>query len=206
MISVLLDKAFSSKVCRCIVLNVVYGKLNLVNFPTDFTIPLAFLVHQGVPHYWLHFDSGRSARNMFLCSCLIFGFLMGFVYKEKLLSMLVKKEYERPIDTLEDLIKCGLPIYLPARTSIYRDQQNYCPQVPWIMVKKITFPTPATGKKCKNLIMNHGIWKPYFCWSTYSAMRDDPRKSVQHTYIHTYFIWLHHVIFNFDHHNFLSHI
>ena len=106
-------------------LNAVNGKLNLLHFLADFIIPMAFLVHQGVPQYWLHFGSGSSARNVFLGSCLIFGFLLGFVYKEELLSMLVKKEYERPIDTLEDLIKCGLPIYLPARTSLYRDQQNY---------------------------------------------------------------------------------
>ena len=33
--------------------------------------------------------------------------------------MLVRKEYERPIDTVQDLIEYGLPMYIPARTSIY---------------------------------------------------------------------------------------
>ena len=33
--------------------------------------------------------------------------------------MLVRKEYEDPIDTVQDLIEYGLPMYIPAQTSIY---------------------------------------------------------------------------------------
>ena len=33
--------------------------------------------------------------------------------------MLVKKEYEQPIDTIKDLVEYGLPVYIPAKTSIY---------------------------------------------------------------------------------------
>ena len=44
---------------------------------------------------------------------------MGLGYKETLLSMLVKKEYEHPIDTIKDLVEYRLPLYIPAKTSIY---------------------------------------------------------------------------------------
>ena len=77
-----------------------------------------------MPDHWLRFTSGSdfgyaSPKTVFLFSCILSTFVIGVGYKGTLLSMLVKKEYEHPIDTVQDLVECGLPLFIPAKTSIH---------------------------------------------------------------------------------------
>ena len=46
-------------------------------------------------------------------------FIISVGYKGTLLSMLVKKEYEQPIDTVQHLVEDGRPLYIAAKTSIF---------------------------------------------------------------------------------------
>ena len=77
-----------------------------------------------MPDHWLRFTSGSvigyaSPKTVLLFSCILSTFVIGVGYKGTLLSMLVKKEYEHPIDTVQDLVECGLPLFIPAKTSIH---------------------------------------------------------------------------------------
>ena len=77
-----------------------------------------------MPDHWLRFTSDSvigyaSPKTVLLFSCILSTFVIGVGYKGTLLSMLVKKEYEHPIDTVQDLVECGLPLFIPAKTSIH---------------------------------------------------------------------------------------
>ena len=47
---------------------------------------------------------------------MIVGFLISSGFKSVLLSTLVSIEYERPIDTIDDLIETDIPIYMEWET------------------------------------------------------------------------------------------
>ena len=47
---------------------------------------------------------------------MITGFLITSAYKSVLLSTLVSIEYERPIDTVDDLIETDMPIFMERET------------------------------------------------------------------------------------------
>ena len=85
---------------------------------------MAFLLGQNVPNYLFklthNIRSGyASPKAIFLLFCVISMFVISVGYKGTLLSMLVKKEYERPIDTVQHLIEDGRPLYIAAKTSIF---------------------------------------------------------------------------------------
>ena len=84
------------------------------------TIPTLFLVHQSVSQPWNNTIQRKISRTILICVCLFFGFILGYCYKEKLVSSLVAKDFEKPIDTIEDLLKSGLKLYYPSGTAFAR--------------------------------------------------------------------------------------
>ena len=86
--------------------------------------PVAFLLGQSVPTHLFKFThiiriGYASPKAIFLLFCVTSLFIIGVGYKGTLLSMLVKKEYERPIDTVQHLVEDGRPLYIAAKTSIF---------------------------------------------------------------------------------------
>ena len=86
--------------------------------------PVAFLLGQNVPTHLFklthNIRSGyASPKAIFLLSCILSMFIISAGYKGTLLSMLVKKEYEQPIDTVQHLVEDGRPLYIPSKTSIF---------------------------------------------------------------------------------------
>ena len=86
--------------------------------------PVAFLLGQSVPTHLFkltrNIRSGyTSPRAIFLLFCVLSMFIISVGYKGTLLSMLVKKEYEQPIDTVQHLVEDGRPLYIPSKTSIF---------------------------------------------------------------------------------------
>ena len=51
---------------------------------------------------------------------LFFGLILGYCYKGILLSTLVAKDYEKPIDTVQDLLDSGRKMFYPGGTPIAR--------------------------------------------------------------------------------------
>ena len=85
---------------------------------------MAFLLGQSVPTHLFkltrNIRSGyTSPRAIFLLFCVLSMFIISVGYKGTLLSMLVKKEYEQPIDTVQHLVEDGRPLYIPSKTSIF---------------------------------------------------------------------------------------
>ena len=83
-------------------------------------IPTLFLVHQSVSLSWNTDTNRKISRNILISISLFFGLILGHCYKEKLVSSLVTKEHEKPIDTIQDLLESGLKFYYPARTAFAR--------------------------------------------------------------------------------------
>ena len=86
--------------------------------------PVAFLLGQSVPTHLFKFThiiriGYASPKAIFLLFCVISMFIISVGYKGTLLSMLVKKDYERPIDNVQHLIEDGRPLYIAAKTSIF---------------------------------------------------------------------------------------
>ena len=64
--------------------------------------------------------SGFRARTILLSVWLLTGFLITSGYKSVLLSTLISIEYEKPIDTLEDMLKTDKAIIVePSTESLY---------------------------------------------------------------------------------------
>ena len=73
------------------------------------TIVVGLLVDVAVEDKHLTINSGY-ARNQLILVWLITGFLVTCGYKSVLLSTLVSIEYERPTDTIQDMLITGKPI------------------------------------------------------------------------------------------------
>ena len=89
-------------------------------FFIDFAIPTTLLIHQGVPNDGAKLTPRKNARNILICMSLFSGLILGLLYKDKLISSLVAKEYEKPIDTIQDLLESGLTLFYPAKTGYSR--------------------------------------------------------------------------------------
>ena len=44
--------------------------------------------------------------------------MLGYIYKETLISSLISTEMERPIDSMQDLLKSSLNLYYPTNTAV----------------------------------------------------------------------------------------
>ena len=77
-------------------------------------------MHQGVSEPLNKSSQRKIARNILISISLFFGFILGYCYKEKLVSSLVAKDYEKPIDTVQDLLDSGLKMYYPGGTPFAR--------------------------------------------------------------------------------------
>ena len=76
------------------------------------------LLHIGVDEADADLTKKSFARNILICVIIFNGFNFGNFYKATLLSSLVAREYEKPIDTTKDLLESGLTFYWPERTAI----------------------------------------------------------------------------------------
>ena len=96
-------------------------------------MPVSFLWWQGVPDPLNRSPQRKITRNILILLSLFFGFIFGLIYKEKLVSSLVAKDYEKPIDTVQDLLDSGRKMYYPGGTpiakSIEEDEREKIKQV-----------------------------------------------------------------------------
>ena len=60
----------------------------------------------------------EDAERIIISMSLFVTFMFEFFYSDSLLSCLVAKEFEKPIDTIEDLLHSGLTMYYPGKTAI----------------------------------------------------------------------------------------
>ena len=92
----------------------------MVVFHVDFVTPTTLLVHQSVANDGAKLAQRKNARNILICMSIFSGFIFGYCYKDMLISSLVAKEHEQPIDTMQDLLDSGLTLFYPANTGYSR--------------------------------------------------------------------------------------
>ena len=78
------------------------------------------LIHQSVPRHWIKLLQRQNARIILICMSLFSGLVLGYCYKGTLISALVAKDLEKPIDTVQDLLDSGLTLFYPANTGYSR--------------------------------------------------------------------------------------
>ena len=85
----------------------------------DTVISIGFLIDEGVPNrfIWNVSSQHSRARCLLVIAWLMLGYLMTMSYKSVLLTSLVSIQYERPIETLEDLLVTDRKIIMLANTS-----------------------------------------------------------------------------------------
>ena len=68
---------------------------------------------------WINRRSFRS-RNGLILMWLFLGHFLVMGYKSLLLSTLIPIRYESTIDTLDEMVKSGLPFVIPSRTTFHK--------------------------------------------------------------------------------------
>ena len=119
-------------------------------------IVVGLLVDEAVEDKHISINSGYRARILLIMVWLLTGFLVTSGYKSVFLSTLVSIEYERPIDTIQDMLLTEKPIIVD--TSI---KQIYISNDPRNSIKeldaKFTFYNATNGvvpEEVKNSLFN----------------------------------------------------
>ena len=56
--------------------------------------------------------SGSGARNLLLMTWMVVGFFYTMSYKSYMRTMMIKIDYEKTIDTIDDMLKSEIPIQI----------------------------------------------------------------------------------------------
>ena len=68
------------------------------------------VVDEAVSEKYIRKESSSKARLLLIVMWMVAGFLLCASYKSVLLATLVSVEYEKPVDTLDDLLETEKPI------------------------------------------------------------------------------------------------
>ena len=86
---------------------------------------MAPVIFQGLPARWITIHPMNKARTATVLTCLLFGLWIGYFYTSQLLSSLVAKDYERPINSIDDLIQSQHYLYVADGTVIQGVLDNH---------------------------------------------------------------------------------
>ena len=88
----------------------------------------------------------KITRRITIMMSLFAGFMFKVLYSKSFLSTLVAKEFEQPIDTIQDLLHSGLPTYYPGKTAIAKFLVGYPSKEMREVMKTKAKPFPFVGK------------------------------------------------------------
>ena len=69
-------------------------------------------------NYLVQRSSTSKARSMLALKWILFGTLITMIYKSTLRCMMMKIEYEEPIDTIDDMLKSEMILLVPSNTPL----------------------------------------------------------------------------------------
>ena len=75
-------------------------------------VVIGLLVDESVNDNYVTRKPYYKAKNIIILMWMVIGFLITSAYKSVLLSTLVSIEYEKPIDTIDDLLQTEKPIFV----------------------------------------------------------------------------------------------
>ena len=71
-------------------------------------------IEENQEDHYISKNSGAKARVVLVLIWIVAGFLLSISYKSVLRSNLIHIQYENPIDSVEDLLKTDLPVFVGA--------------------------------------------------------------------------------------------
>ena len=106
------------------------------------TFPFAALVQDSVSVKWLRLRRGKYAESIAMISWLIATTFLTLCYLSVLLSSLTKKEYEKPVDFIQDVLENDYKFLVPGGTRILEAlKKDPRPKIKTAMQKRlVTFP------------------------------------------------------------------
>jgi hypothetical protein len=91
------------------------GKENTLDTP--FLLTLGILTNSSRPQHQVTL-LGMPSRQIIIVFWLLAGLILGMAYKSNLLASLINIEYEKPIDTLTDVMNAELDLYIVRGTQV----------------------------------------------------------------------------------------
>ena len=89
------------------------------NLNGNISIVVAAVLSEGLPGRMYHFQQSPGGQQFIVGVWLLLGTLLSFCYRSNLLSSLCIVEYEKPYDTIDDLLQAQIPLCVLAGT-IYK--------------------------------------------------------------------------------------
>ena len=75
------------------------------------------LIDESQDHNHINNRGCANSRQLLLLTWLVVGFFISMSYKSVLLANIVNKEYAGKIDTIEDVLRSGLPFYVTGNSG-----------------------------------------------------------------------------------------
>ena len=94
-------------------------KRNEINdeYFTGMFITIGFLLREPVEDSYIHKENHAKARKLLIPIWMFLAFILSVGYTSVLLTTLVSIEYEKPVDTAQDLVNADKPIYVYPTTA-----------------------------------------------------------------------------------------
>ena len=106
---------------------------------------LFLTIHNMTRHHVDRMQRG-DARRMIISMSLFAGFMFGRLYSKSFLSSLIAKEFQQPIDTIQDVLNSGLTMHYPGKTAIEKYLVDYPSKEMKQIVKSQAKPFPFAGR------------------------------------------------------------
>ncbi len=108
------DRDISFKGVNNIINNILQVSRELLCLILAFTIGFTALINEPVPLNWL--ISHSKSRQIIFWIWLPTGIILSFAYKSNLLAHLIAFTYQPPIETAQDVLDSGLPLFIEQRS------------------------------------------------------------------------------------------
>ena len=81
-------------------------------------ITIGSVIEESQKHDYFHKQPCAIAREMLILKWAMIGFLFTIGYKSVLLSTMINIEYEKPLDTVEDILRSDKPLFIESTSGI----------------------------------------------------------------------------------------
>ena len=81
-------------------------------------ITIGSVIEESQKHDYFHKQPCAIARDMLILKWAMIGFLFTIGYKSVLLSTMINIEYEKPLDTVEDILRSDKPLFIESTSGI----------------------------------------------------------------------------------------
>ena len=97
-------------------INSTYPTFVTCYFLADLCIAISF-IEESVPHAWFNRRGFVASRKLLILQWLMFGSILLLGYKSTLLATLIPINYEKPINTVDDLANSNMPLLIAKKTA-----------------------------------------------------------------------------------------